>query len=487
MCFLFTLHIWNSLIKVNYLKIYILFKNTQKLLVWMALSFLSSYGITFLRSPTVRYIYSFVFGFGINYFMYENTTIHPIIMLVLTYGIMISFKREKQQAIVFGVIYSYQSLMHIERMVNHYGEWGAEITNFTMNLVCRLISLGFWYKDGLVDSSRGGFPNDKAVKKLPSFLQVAGYTYNVPSWVAGPFFEYKDYEDWIELKGSYSKIPSALIPGLKRFGTGCIWILCGITVMKYYSVEYLRSDEYWSSSIFMKPFHHYFFVYTLAFSYYVAWAFNDAACIISGLAYNGYDEKSKSHMFNRIFNVNEFALFKGYHLPKMVSNWNASIAVWLKKYVYNRLSFHNSGDTGFKQFFFTFIVSAFWHGFYPGYYFFFFYMGIFIHFTGIYRRYYSWYFRFIPSILQKVIGCIIAYQFTTYVGAVFAIYAINDIIFYFNWQYWYGHFLLLSVVLIHVSPIGKVLVAHAKKMKEIESAKSGNDKADKTKESKKKK
>ena len=275
----------------------------------MALSFLSSYGITFLKTPTIRYIYSFVFGFGINYFMYENTTIHPIIMLLLTYFTMVVFKREKQQAIVFGVIYTYQSLMHIERMVNHYGEWGAEITNFTMNLVYRLISIGFWYKDGLVDSSRGGFPNDKAIKKRPSFLQMAGYTYNAPSCVAGPFFEYKDYEDWMELKGAYKNIPSTLIPGLIRFGTGCIWILCGVTVMKFYSVEFLKSDEYCSSSLYMKPFHHYFFIYTKIFSYYVVWSFNDAAWIVGGLAYNGYDEKSKTHLFNRIFNVDEFYLF----------------------------------------------------------------------------------------------------------------------------------------------------------------------------------
>lgn len=235
----------------------------------------------------------------------------------------------------------------------------------------------------------------------------------------------------------------------------------------------------------MKPFHHYFFILTLAFSYYVAWAFNDAACVISGLAYEGYDEKSKSHGFRRIYNIYEYYMFTGGNVAKMTSHWNASIAAWLKKYVYTRLVFHSGGKAGFSQFIFTFIVSAFWHGFYPGYYFFFFYMGIFVHMFGVFRRYYSWYFRFIPQFLQTIIGNVLSYQYVSYGGAAFAIYGFNDILFYFNCQYWYGHVLLITAVLIHVSPIGRALVSHSKKMMEIEKAKKEAEAKDSDKDTKK--
>ena len=86
--------------------------------------------------------------------MNEDSTIQPIIIILFPYKVMAIFKLERKQTAGFGEIYTFRLTMHIDRMSNHYGEWGAEITNFTMNLVCWLISLGFWYKDKLVESCK---------------------------------------------------------------------------------------------------------------------------------------------------------------------------------------------------------------------------------------------------------------------------------------------------------------------------------------------
>lgn len=99
--------------------------------------------MVFFKKPFFRYMYSFIIGFALNVFMYEKDVIHPVIMIFMTYFIIHAFSRTKQHVILFVVIYFYQSVLHINRMVYHYGEWGAEITAFTMNLVCRLISIGF--------------------------------------------------------------------------------------------------------------------------------------------------------------------------------------------------------------------------------------------------------------------------------------------------------------------------------------------------------
>ena len=56
-------------------------------------------------------------------------------MLMVSYAIMKIFEREKQHIIVFVVLYAYQSVIHVEIMIRSYGDWGAEITAFTMNLV----------------------------------------------------------------------------------------------------------------------------------------------------------------------------------------------------------------------------------------------------------------------------------------------------------------------------------------------------------------
>ena len=75
--------------------------------------------------------------------MNEDSIIQPIIIILITYKFMAVFKLERKQTTGFGEIYTFRLTMHIDRISNHYEEWGAEITNFTMNLVCRLISLGF--------------------------------------------------------------------------------------------------------------------------------------------------------------------------------------------------------------------------------------------------------------------------------------------------------------------------------------------------------
>jgi lysophospholipid acyltransferase 1/2 len=45
----------------------------------------------------------------------------------------------------------------------------------------------------------------------------------------------------------------------------------------------------------------------------------------------------------------------------ILDNWNITTLVWLRRVVYDRAPFQKT--------FAVFLVSAFWHGFYPGYYF----------------------------------------------------------------------------------------------------------------------
>ena len=56
-----------------------------------------------------------------------------------------------------------------------------------------------------------------------------------------------------------------------------------------------------------------------------------------------------------------------------LASWNISTHLWLKYYVYLRLlNNKNHGSTNAFATFMTFLVSAIWHGFYPGFYSFFF-------------------------------------------------------------------------------------------------------------------
>jgi lysophospholipid acyltransferase len=61
-----------------------------------------------------------------------------------------------------------------------------------------------------------------------------------------------------------------------------------------------------------------------------------------------------------------------YRLRDCIASWNRSTHLWLKKYVYFRVAsreeIKRSTLSVIKAEGITFLTSAFWHGFYPGYY-----------------------------------------------------------------------------------------------------------------------
>jgi hypothetical protein len=54
------------------------------------------------------------------------------------------------------------------------------------------------------------------VEKLPSFYDYMGYIYYCGGTITGPFFEYKDFINFIERTGHYSNIPNTVFETIKR-------------------------------------------------------------------------------------------------------------------------------------------------------------------------------------------------------------------------------------------------------------------------------
>ncbi len=85
---------------------------------------------------------------------------------------------------------------------------------------------------------------------------------------------------------------------------------------------------------------------------------------MGGIGYNGIDKTTGQHRWDRIENINVSAYETSQSLRTSSQNWNKTTNLWLRRYVYDRAPASIS-------LYFTYLVSAFWHGFYPGYYMFF--------------------------------------------------------------------------------------------------------------------
>jgi lysophospholipid acyltransferase len=129
-------------------------------------------------------------------------------------------------------------------------------------------------------------------------------------------------------------------------------------------------------------------------TYLVGWCLMECGPIASGLSFNGYDEVGNAR-HDKVQSANIYKLETSYKVKDFLANWNISAHEWLKHYVYVRqLDNKQRGHVNGNAAMITFVVSAVWHGFYPGYYVFFIGAGLMdVHFKFTERAlgpYFSW-------------------------------------------------------------------------------------------------
>mmetsp|Transcript_5677 Transcript_5677/g.7255 ORF Transcript_5677/g.7255 Transcript_5677/m.7255 type:complete len:88 (-) Transcript_5677:74-337(-) len=87
-----------------------------------------------------------------------------------------------------------------------------------MLLITKMTALSINFKDaGCKPDTLKRREAEYSVKEMPNLVDYLGYMYFCGGPLMGPFFEYKDYTDFIYLQGRYSNMPAnvTLIPALK--------------------------------------------------------------------------------------------------------------------------------------------------------------------------------------------------------------------------------------------------------------------------------
>ncbi|KAG0360206.1 lysophospholipid acyltransferase [Gamsiella multidivaricata] len=103
------------------------------------------------------------------------------------------------------------------------------------------------------------------------------------------------------------------------------------------------------------------------FKYYAVWKMAEGACVLAGFGYNGVDPKTGKPRWDASSNIDVWAYETGQSVKALADSWNKGTNQWLKNSVYLRVV-KPGAKPGVLETFSTFAVSAFWHGFYPGYY-----------------------------------------------------------------------------------------------------------------------
>ncbi|VDO02538.1 unnamed protein product [Rodentolepis nana] len=113
--------------------------------------------------------------------------------------------------------------------------------------------------------------------------------------------------------------------------------------------------------------------------YYFGWCLAEMLGICAGNGYTGIDPETHSTLWLNVHNFDFFQVETAPNLKLLIDAWNIGTVRWLREVVYLRapLKFRTV---------FVFLVSAFWHGLYPGYYLMFLSFALFTHTSRAWRR-----------------------------------------------------------------------------------------------------
>ncbi|KAL8971650.1 MAG: hypothetical protein Q9183_000953 [Haloplaca sp. 2 TL-2023] len=259
-----------------------------------------------------------------------------------------------------------------------------DITGAQMVLVMKLTAFCWNVYDGrLKQEDLADFQKERALSQLPSLLDYTGYVLFFPSLFAGPSFDYVDYRLWIETTmfelppgadpktaprtRKQRKIPRSGTPATFKAVVGLVWIFLFLKFSAWYNTAFVLSNDYMHYGILRRIWILEMLGFATRMKYYGVWYLTEGACILSGLGYKGVDPKTGRVQWNRLENVNPWGIETAQNSRAYLENWNKNTNNWLRNYMYLRVT-PKGKKPGFRASLATFVTSAFWHGFYPGYY-----------------------------------------------------------------------------------------------------------------------
>jgi len=329
------------------------------------LCLVAAYPIAFLwralPGASVRHMFSVVTGWWMLQFILGYQWIHCMIPSLLVYASM-AILGPKARYLTFMIAFGYLTGGHIYRQYTDYLGWTLDWTMQMMVITQKLSAIGFNYYDGLAEDASPS-QKSRAIKTLPSLLEYLSFILFPGTLAIGPAFEFTDYRKFAT--GELTS-PNPVLPSLWRFVQGISLFVAHNGVMMYFPTWALLTDKDMLSAGTVPLRFAKIWVSLLGyrFKYYFGWKVAEGAAVMSGLGYNGTDKVSGKDKWDRVENIDVVGYETSQSLRDSASCWNKTTNLWLRRYVYERV---RNGINLYA----TYFVSAFWHGFYPGYYMFF--------------------------------------------------------------------------------------------------------------------
>eukprot|EP00542_Grammatophora_oceanica_P011053 CAMPEP_0194026006 /NCGR_PEP_ID=MMETSP0009_2-20130614/321_1 /TAXON_ID=210454 /ORGANISM="Grammatophora oceanica, Strain CCMP 410" /LENGTH=500 /DNA_ID=CAMNT_0038664459 /DNA_START=73 /DNA_END=1575 /DNA_ORIENTATION=- len=332
----------------------------------------------------VRHFFSLLLGA----FMLQLTTgvqwIHQLITSLVVYGMFLVLPRKVNRILVPVFLMSYCVLGHLHRQYINYLGWDLDFTGAQMVITQKLYMMAYNLYDGQVLAQGKEERASKkckqfALEKVPDLLSFLGYTFCFSTVLAGPAYEFSTYQqacDGSLMLDSNGKPkgtpPSNFWPTLKPFLTS----LLNMGVFVFVSTNFplldtidpknntpvVLTEEFLANPWIYRYMYTWVGLIGIRQKYYFAWKNAEGSNNIWYAGFEGFDEKGNAKGFENANNMDIIAFETAPDTQTLTRQWNKKTSLWLTRYVYIR-----TGGSLIA----VYSMSAFWHGFYPGYYMFF--------------------------------------------------------------------------------------------------------------------
>lgn len=130
------------------------------------------------------------------------------------------------------------------------------------------------------------------VRKVPSFLEVTGFSYFCGTVLAGPQLPFVRYQDFVNGKLYDSKTtPSSWPAGLQRFLIAVLYAALYSILNRHYPIKYLVTEGYAEEPFFRKLWLLLISGRVALWRYITVWLFAEASCIFTGISYRETDSE----------------------------------------------------------------------------------------------------------------------------------------------------------------------------------------------------
>jgi hypothetical protein len=378
---------------------------------------------------TLRHIFNLVVGIWLTQFCLNEEWVHILISGLVTYLLLVVMPGRLRAVSVFLWAILYMSACHIFMMRTNYLFGRMDFTGVQMVVTIKLSMMGYNLYDGtagfkeiqrkIQENSENKRAQAKynrrlkfAIYHLPNPLEFFSYIFCFATVIVGPAFEFETYKEAVsgayEHKDNASGKTTAIqltrasgpwLPALKKLLLGLFCIVVYVLFQPKVPIFALSEQSFYDWNVlkdtvlpfldqgtlpvsgallgglaavqeagfgsFLESFFNVLgktvFVYLslliIRHKFYFAWKLSEGS---ANLCNFGYDRETESWDGAKTMDILGFELPTNF--TSAVKSWNVRTQIWLTHYVHLR---------PFGSTLTTFVVSALWHGFYPGYYLFF--------------------------------------------------------------------------------------------------------------------